>query len=801
MSGFVHDVRHALRLLARNRGLTIVAILTLGLGIGLLTTVFAVVDGLLYRALPYAEAKRLVSLAEPPTARVYGFNQMPAARVTLLRRATKSYEDIAAFEERAANVAAGGSLEVVGIGEVTPNAFALLRAAPLLGRSFTEEDARADAHVVVLSHGLWATRFGADPAALGASVRIDGEPYAIVGVMPPEFGFYERARLWTPLDLASAARADDVVSVFARLAAGATVASARAELATINAGLPPQGRGALQLTPSLVDRGNAGAIGMLVVGAVLIIVLIACTNLGGLLLARGATRRSEMAVRAVLGAGRRRIVRQNVTESLVLALIGAAAGVLFAVWSTPLLRRIAPNVPAWVSFAVDTRVVAFAIAGGLVTLLVFGLLPALEAGRIDLHAPLRGGTAGGGPRRRRFIAALTVIEIACSFVLLVCAVLVARSASALERLDPAVDAEGVLVVDFALDRARYAYAAAETRFHDELASTLSSSARVVAASFDGYYGGSATDTVAAGSVGGFERGLRLEEDPDVVAPGRFPDLRVVGDDFARVLGMSVRAGRALGPAEAAAAPPGGVVSDGLAARLWPDGRVLGRRFRLNATGPWITVVGVVDEAMRAGVGGAGISVRSAETIYLSARQFAASAPRLLVRGLGDPRDLLPEVRRVAAAIDPDQAIRSAVPLAEELEQSHLPVRWAALTFAAFAAFALVLAMMGIYGVVSYAVTQHAHEIGVRIALGAEPRAVLRLFLVRGLRLAAAGVLGGAMLTVAAARSLRALLYGVESTDPLTFFAVAVLFCAVTLAASAVPARRALRLDPLAALRL
>jgi putative ABC transport system permease protein len=794
------DLRYAARALARSPGFAFTAIAVTALGIGANTAAFSVADFVLVRPLPYAEPSRLAKLWQKDP---HGRNEVSPANFRDWKAMSSSWEAMGASTRRAVNLVGRGEPQRLEGSAVTAGVLPLLGVEPAVGRVFTEaDDAPGAPGTIVLSHGLWQSEFGGGLDVVGKKVTLDGEPCTVVGVMPREFRFPSRSvRFWTPLRLAAGNfddRDDTFLEVIARRKRGVTLAAARAEMDLVASRLerqyPKENEAIGIYTFDLRDELSAQSKALLFAlsAAAFCVLLIACANLGNLLLARALRRRRELAVRAALGAGRERLVRQLVTESLLLAACGGALGIAVAHAGVPLLTRLVPDaLPIGQAPAVDVRALAFAAVLAAVTGIGFGVLPALRASaKVDSDA-LRSGAREAGGRRQRMRSALVVVEVAASVVLLVSAGLLLRALWRLRATDPGFRAEGVLTVRTALPWNRYQETAKRERFY---ASVLENVRRLPGVSSAAYATGlpmSMTGGIWPVQVEGVTVSNARADDASVrfATPGLFA-----------ALGIPFVAGRDFAETDRLDHPPVAIVSAAFARRHFPGADPIGRRFKVG--GDVVReICGVVGDVRVRGP-----ERKSEPQVYVSSAQvkdgnFVTFAPKdLAVRASGDLLALVPAIRRIVTEADPEQPVSDVKTMDQIVGDQTAPRAAHARILLAFAALAFVLAGVGIHGVLSYAVASRGQELAVRMALGAEAKDVVRMVLRQSARLAAAGVLPGLVLSYATAHAMRTLLAGVGPRDAPTFGAVAVLCFAMTLLGSLAPALRAVRISPLEAMR-
>jgi putative ABC transport system permease protein len=814
MTGLTQDIRFAMRGFRRSPGFFAVAVAVLALGIGANTAIFSVVDAVVLRPLPYASPDQLVvvGLGGARGRPGRGTASWPTFRDW---RAQSRALELVAYHGGAANLTGAGVPERLSLVASTANLFDLLGTPPVLGRGFAAGDDQPGRNrVVVLSDGLWRRRFGADPRVLGRVLTLDGAPYTVIGVAGPHFRFppHRSANdIWVPvpqgdLDANQQVRRFSFLQLVGRMAPGMTLAGAQAELEAAQARVlaqHPEDRDAgglltaNDLQAELVGTSVRQALFTLL-AAVGVVLLIACANVANLLLARGSERARELAVRAALGAGRARMVRQVLTESALLGIAGGALGVGLALWALDALLALVPaTMPRPSAIAIDGRVLAFSAAAALVTSVLFGLVPALSAARADVHGALKQAGRTGIPGRGRLGGALLVGEIALSFLLLVGAGLALRSFARVTAVDPGFDPRGLLTASVSLPDARYGDRARIGTLFDQLLARARALPGVEGAALAmplAYTGDSIhlpfvvlPGAGAAPGPAGRQRGI----------PSRF-----VSPEYFRLMGISLVAGRLLDPTdERAGAPAVAVVSESLARDLFRGGPALGRRLDVTDGFPGVrTIVGVVSDARNR------LEEPRTPQLYLPFNQptgpIPLSARMLLVRtrGAAGPAAIVKPLQAELAALDAALPLGDVETMEQRLAGSLQQRRLSATLLALFAGLALVLAAAGIYGVTSYAVSQRTRELGVRMALGAQRARVLRMVLGQGLRVGLLGVGLGLGAALASTRLIASQLYGISPTDPPTFVALGGLLLLVTVAAALLPARRATQVDPMVALR-
>ncbi|MBV8858091.1 MAG: ABC transporter permease [Acidobacteria bacterium] len=807
MRTLLQDVRYGFRMLLKSPGVTAAAVVSLALGIGANTAIFSVVNSILLKSLPYAEPDRLVLLWGDARAQGNRRDQVSATDVDDWQRQNSVFEEVSTFGDWSATFLGGGEPERVAGTQVGDGFFRVMRGTPLLGRTFLpEEQEDGKDNVIVLGQGLWQRRFGGDPNVVGQAVSLGGKPYTVVGVMPEDFRPLPRSlndppgQFYRPV----AEPHDEIergsrhLRAIGRLKPGVTLEQAQAEMSVIASRLEHEhpeyntDYGVHLVTLPEDTVGGLRTALLALFGAVVFVLLIACANVGNLLLARSSARQREFALRAALGAGRGRLVRQLLTESVLLALAGGAAGLLLALWGIGLVESLGSRVsPLLAGVRVDYGVLAFTGGVSVLAGLAFGLAPALQVSGPDLNETLKaGGRSESGGRGGRLRSALVVAEMALALVLLAGAGLLVKSVVRLRAVDAGFDTSHLLTMNLALPASRYPDGAAQAAFFERLARQVESLPGVEGAAF--------TSVLPLSS--NFDgRSLVVEDHPVPRGQEVSVDLYVATPGYLRAMRIPLVDGRALDEHDAADGAPVALVSETAARKLWPGQSPLGRRVKFPGSEknrqPWRTVVGVVRDVKQYG-----LDREDVMQMYLPEAQFPTSFMTLVVRSKSDPAALLGGVRREVAAADRELAVFGAATMDELLADSVALRRFSMLLLGVFAAVAVALAGVGIYGVISYTVAQRTREIGVRVALGARPSDVLRLVLGRGLGLAGAGIVLGLAGGLAVTRVISSLLFGVGARDPLTFAAVAALLSLVALAACLVPARRATKVDPMVALR-
>jgi predicted permease len=806
----IQDFRFALRLIAKERWYTAVAVLALALGIGVNATVYAIVDAALFRPLPFRDADRLYLLDWQVRS---GANPAVShAEVQDWRAQNRSFTDIAAYRNGSINISGDRSWPEQARGAwVSANAFALLGHQPVLGRGFTPHDERRGAErVVVLGHRLWQHRYGGDRNVLGQTIRLNGEPATIVGVMPGMMQFPENADLWVPLNPTpdQEKREARMLRAFGRMRDDASVDGARADMNRIAARLAAAypatnkdyGRIRVLAFKDGFVAGPARVMFLTLFGAVGFLVLIACANVANLLLSRSAHRAREIAVRVAMGATRLRIIRQLLLESVVLACLGGVFGVVIAIVGVPLVDAAVqdPGKPYWIVFRVDYSVLAYVSVICVVTGILFGLAPALHISRGNLNSVLNEGGRGstGGHRVRWFSSTMVVVELMLTIVLLVGAGLLVRSFLTLYNLDIGIRTDHLMAMRLQLPQARYPAAEERRAFFERLEPQLRAVAGVEAVAV----------TTAVPPFPSGQRSFEIDGRPARQGDEDGSSVYVVtiSPDFFDVVRAPVRRGRAFTAMDGLPGYENVIINDRLASQFFPGEDPLGRRIRFTRRNPptdapaemWRTIVGISPSIRH----NEARDMQPNAAIYVAQRQEPPSGASLLVRSQLPPAAVMDAVRKVVQSVDPDQPVFTIQTLDEMLADTRWPFRVFGGIFAIVAFVALALSAVGLYAVMAYSVTQRTQEIGLRMALGAENRQVSWLILKRGLAQLAIGLILGLAGAIALSRVMSRLLVGVTPTDPVTFATITLLLTVVATVACLVPARRATRVDPLTALR-
>ena len=805
------DVRYAARMLVKNPAFTAVAVVALALGVGANTAIFSVVNAVLLRPLAYKDPGQLVFINHN-----YQKTNLKAS-VSVpgylhYRDHAKSFSEVAALTGWSVNLTGEGEPERLQGMSVSPNLFGALAAEAAEGRTFTNEEAQLGQHrVAVLSHGLWERRFGSYPAIVGKTVTLNGEPYQIVGVMPEgfQFGreFGQTVELWAPLTFRpeqldpATNLTNEYLQVVARLRPGVAPEAAQAELDTIAENLRRQympgadaSKWGLLLTPaSELVVGDIRPALLVLLGAVAFVLLIACANVANLMLARSAARQKEVAIRTALGASRARVVRQLLTESVLLALVGGGLGLLLAMWGVDLLVRMNENkIPRAHEIGLDPNVLLFTLGVSLLTGIIFGLAPAFQTSKVELHDTLKeGGRSGSAGMKRGLRDVLVVVEVVAAVVLLVGAGLLIRSFFQLQQVSPGFQPAGVLSMQLALPAAKYGEAPQRAQFAREMLERVRNVPGVKSA-------GTTTILPMSGnnSSGSFQiEGRQVPQGQSSPHGDRW----MVSADYFETMQIPLVRGRYFNAHDLADGAQVAILDETMARKYWPTEDPVGKRisFEGNAQNRrWREVVGIVGHVKHVGLEG-----ESRVQYYIPYDQRPSSQTlNLAVRTEGDPTALAGAVREAIRSVDRDMPVYRVLTMERLVSDSLAQRRFAMFLFGVFAALALVLAVVGLYGVMSYMVTQRTHEIGLRVALGAQSSDIMRMVVGRGMVLVLVGVGLGLVAAFALTRVMSSLLYGVSATDPLTYVFIAALLTGVALLASYLPARRAMRVDPMVALR-
>ncbi|HKQ74359.1 MAG TPA: ABC transporter permease [Blastocatellia bacterium] len=804
------DLRIGARMLMKHPGFTLIAALTLAMGIGANTAIFSVINTVLLKPLPYADSERLVAVWEVRKNGARGSVSYP--NFVDWRAQNGVFEGIAVYEEDTMALTGAGEPANLRVVITTPDLFPLLNARPQLGRSFLPEEEKAGSRVIVLGHGAWRKHFGADPNIVGRRIMLDGKAFNVAGVMPAGFDFpvkAEPADLWVSAAInseqespgdkaANERRTAHFYHAIARLKAGVTLAAAGADLETVMGRLRTQypdevvgDHAAMQ--PYLNDLvGDVEWALLVLFGAVGMVLLIACANVASLLLARGVARQREFALRAALGAGRRRIVQQLLTESLLLASLGGLAALLLATWGVELLKALSPqNLPRVEAVRLDGRVLVFTLLISLLTGVIFGLIPALRATRVNLNETLNeGGRSGEGLRRNRLRGALVVAEVALALVLLVGAGLLINSFARLLRVNPGFDPHQVLTFQVDLPDAKYGKPGQSFNFNHEMLKRIEAlpGVRSVAMIFKAPLGGSDASTT-----------IQIEGQPADKTRYQPAGGRIATPGYFRTLGIPFISGRDFTERDDLNAPPVIIINETLAQQYFPNQNPIGKHIHpgvsVEGKPPWREIVGVTRSVRHHG-----LNLEPRPEYYLPYAQTPDFPLTTVVRTAGDPLAIVGAVRNEVRSLDRELAVDRVKTFDQYMAESVAQPRFNTLLLALFAGAALILTMIGLYGVMTYSVARRTREIGVRVALGAQTGDVLRLIVGQGMKLTLLGVVIGLVASLWLTRLMKSMLYGVSPTDPLTFAGIALFLALVGALACWAPARRAAKVDPIVAIR-
>jgi putative ABC transport system permease protein len=831
MDVFSQDLRYALRMLFKKPGFTAIAALTLALGIGANTAIFSVVDAVLLRSLPYPDADRLVMLWSTMQAQGVPTSGSAMPDYREWRDQSQSFEGLGGFYYGDFNLS-GANREPARVqgAFVTANLFPVLGVAPALGHGFSSEDEQFGRHrVALLSNALWQRRYGADPQIIGRSITLGGDPYTVVGVMPPGMAFFDNqpvVELWTPISFAPGdnfdTRNNHFVNLVGRLKPGVTLQQAQSEVSAIADRMAEQEKGNEGLGALLVPvreqfTGDVRLAVLVLLGAVAFVLLVACVNVANLLLARAAGREKELAIRASLGASRGRLIRQLMLESLPLGLLGGGAGLLLAVWGIEALVSMLPaSVPRYNAITIDARVLVFTLGVSLLTTVIFGLLPAFQIARVDVQNALNeSGRSGTASRRQgRLRDMLVAVEMALALVLLIGAGLMIQSFMKLRRVDTGFSGQNILTMRIPLPDSKYPVPQTLTsptptglNFYDQLLERVKALPDVQSAAV--------STMLPLGAGSGWGKFISVEGRPAPSSIEQVPLVRfaLISSDYLRTMGIALRQGRAFTEQDTEKSQPVALINETVAGRFFADEDPVGKTIWMGPPESLLppeaqtpenrfirrTVVGVV-----ADVKGSSLEQSGRAEVCVPYHQYRregwSNGLMLAVRSSTGSENLLSGIREQVIALDADQPVTNVATMDERLSKSLAQARFSMLLLGLFAGVALLLAGVGIYGVMSYVVTQRTHEVGIRMALGAQASDVLRLVVGQGMKVALIGIGIGLIAAVALTRVMRTLLFGVSTTDPLTFTIIPLLLAAVALGACFIPARRATKVDPMVALR-
>ncbi|MFY9528852.1 MAG: ABC transporter permease [Candidatus Acidiferrales bacterium] len=804
MGELVQDLRYGFRVLRKSPGFAAAAVIVLALGIGANTAIFSVVNAVLLRPLPLQDPERLVVVWHVPPAKSFpGITRFSVSPANYLdwQRQNRVFEQLAAFQDPSLNLTGKAQPEAVTVGTVTGEFFSVLRAGPILGHVFgSDEDQPGHNKVVVLSNAFWQSHFGSNTNALGQKLTLGDEIYTVIGVMPPKFRFPPRAQLWIPLgwtDKERAVRGEHNYEVTARLKPGVALQQAQAEMDTISSRLHQQypvddaGWGAVVVPFREQLVGDVRPALLVLLGAVAFVLLIACANVANLTLAKIFGRQKEIAIRTVLGASRGRVLRQVLSESLLLSLAGGALGLVLAQWGvSAIVANFSDELPRFSEIGVDSGVLGFTLVISMLTGIIAGLAPAWRLTKTNLNEAMKQGLGktdsdSGGNRMR---SALVVSEVALSLVLLIGAGLMIRSLWMLRSVNPGFDPRNVLTMELAIPEAKYPKPYQQAGFYKQVVERVRALPGVE----------SAGTVSSLPLMGGSTQPFLIEGQP-VLPMADQPEVAVreISPGYLRSMRIPLLQGRELSDADTTEKPAVVLVSQSFAKRFWPHENPIGKRLTLTFSPERPReVVGVVGDVKQDGLD----RVQPRETIYNATPQIPQTFMTLVVRTNSPPNSLVSAVTNAVHQVDPDEPVLDVQTMEDVVNDSLFQQRFSMLLLAAFAGLALLLAAVGIYSVLAYAVRRRVREIGIRMALGAQMSDVLRMIVAEGMRPVLIGVAIGLAGAVALGRVVASLIYGVKPSDPGTFAAVSALLAAVAFAASVVPAYRATRVDPMKALR-
>jgi putative ABC transport system permease protein len=810
MDTFFRDLRYSIRLLIKSPAFTGVAVLSIALGVGANTTVFSVINAVLLKSLPYKDPESLALVwgDSKTESNLKKHNQVSATDIADIRSQSNVFEDVTTYTGWNPIMSGDSQAERIPAIQVGDGFFNIMKGQPVLGRTFTKEEQEdGKDFVVILGYGLWQRRFAGDPAVVGKSISLNGRPYNVVGVMGADFHplpstlVSPEGQFYRPVAEAydDTARSARHLRAIARLKPGKTVAEAQSEVQVIAQRIeqqhPETNKDYSAHVVSITDEivGDIRPTLWIVFGAVIFVLLVACANVANLLLARSTVRHKEITIRSAIGAGRGQLIRQLLTESLLLSLIGGGIGLMLAVWGTGLVASVGSKLnPMLQDVHIDLRVLLFTLGISIITGIVFGLAPALQVSKPNLTESLKEAGRGSGPSgsRNRLRSVLVVSEIAMTLVLLVCAGLLMRTVLRLQNVDTGFNAHNVLSMNIGLPAIKYPKPEDRVSFFKQATDRIAALPGVKAAG---------TTSVMPLSDNFDGRGLLVEDHPKPRGEEITVDLYITSPGYLKAMEIPLLAGRSITEQDLTDAPNVLLINKTMAGQLWPGQDPIGKRVKFPGSEqrpqPWRTVVGIVSDVSQYG-----LDKKPPMQIYVPLPQFPTSFNSIVVKTEGDPASIIGAVRREILAVDKDQAVFNLTTLEQLHGESILLRRFFMVLLLVFAAVALVLAAVGIYGVMSYVASQRTHEIGIRMALGAQARDVLKLIISNGMILALIGVAVGLAGAFALTRLLASLLFGVTATDTLTFVGVSVGLIAVAMVACYIPARRATRVSPLVALR-
>ena len=797
MRNFLQDLRYGMRMMVKRPGFTLIAALTLALGIGANTAIFSAVNAVLLKPLPFPESEQLIDLAE--TFKPNGWGSVSVPTLEDWKAQNNVFAGISAYASTSFNLQGSDTPQRIPGLNVSANYFDVLGVKPTLGRGFlTGEDVAGNERVVVISDDLWRRNFAANPNIVNRTIPLNGQQYTVVGVAPPELAaLYRTVQMWSPLVFSEAeksTRGNHKFLVIGRLKSGLTLAQAREQMNTIAQRLEAQykdGRGIrLRQVEELWVANVRSTLWMMMV-AVGFVLLIACTNVANLLLARATVRRREISIRIALGAGRRRLVQQFLAEGLLLSVLGGGLGIGLAWWSMGVLGRIAfPFMPRSQEIGIDARVLLFTLAVAVLTSIIFGVIPSLQAGKTDVQTTLKegGNTVSEGFAGGWLRQLLVVTEVAAAVVLLIGAGLMVRSVMRIREVQPGLQPQNLLTAKVTLPRERYRDTESAIRFYQQVLERLQNLPGVESAALISHL--PVEETGYNGNITVADKMYPPNESPLV-------EYRTASDDYFQTAGIPLLRGRVFSKQEGDDTHAVVVINDAMAKQIWPGEDPIGKQVGDDVKA---TVIGVVGNVKNRGMLGQVVSEMYAPYTMKDFWPDMRWNLRLLVRSTMDTNTIAAAVRREVQAVDPAQPICAVQGMSLVIENTVRDKSLNTTLLSVFAGLSLLLALIGVYGVMSYTVAQHTREIGIRIALGAQPSAILRLIVGRGLVLVSIGVVIGVLASIGLTRFIENMLFGVTPTDPLTFAMIVVLLGFVALLACLIPAMRAMRVNPIVVLR-
>ncbi len=800
------DLRYGARMLAKKPGFTFVAVITLALGAGANTSIFSLINAVLLKPLPFAESERLAMVWEDASAIGLARDQVSPANYIDWKAQQTVFDDMAALTWQGFDLTGDGEPERILAFGVTDNFFPLLGVQPAIGRDFSDEEHKPGAgKAAILSYGLWQRRYGGEPSVIGRDILLNGEKYTVLGVMPQNFQFLNAyTGLWVPAALTAeqlAWRNSNYLSVVARMKPGVTAEQAHANILAISKQIardhPNEAKNLASVVVSLREEmaGKIRSPLIMLFVAVGFVLLIACANIASLLLARAASRRKEIAVRRALGASRWRVMQQLLTESVLLATLGGAVGLFIASWSFALLKQLVPPIMRGsTKLEMDIPTLGYALGISIITGIVFGLAPSLQASNIDLNEALKQGVsrASSGAAGNRMRGAFVVAQVALALALLIGAGLLIQTVFNLRNQYSVFQPEKLLTMRTQLSLHAYGEHAKRVAFYDQTLEQIQALPGVISAGYT---------TSAPLQWKGGANGFLIEGHPTEPGAAANAIHRQVSAAYLQTMSIALRKGRYIDERDNQISMPVVVINEAMARQYWPDEDPLGKRISFGPPepSPWRTIVGVVADVRQMGM-----DAPVKAEMYIPYRQIATHpwyAPRdLIIRAAGDPANLVAAARACVRSVDPNQPIANISTMEKLLDEEAAPRSLAVMLVSAFAGLALLLASLGIYGVLSFFVAQQTPEIGIRMALGADQRVILGMILKKGMSWALLGIAIGAAASFALTRLMQSLLFGISATDPLTFIALASLLAAVAALACWMPARRAMKVDPMVALR-